>query len=145
MADTLVLTGCVTDQRKLKVRMRREVSQQLARWKPGTELTVTIERKRATRSLLANSLYWVGYVKPFSDYTGYPPDACHEFFKRKFLPTQRFLVQDGDGVVLDEMEIAPTTTTLNNVEFSEYLMRITDWTADTFHGAVIVGSNQEAA
>jgi len=129
MADTLVLTGCVTDQRKLKVRMRREVSQQLARWKPGTELTVTIERKRATRSLESNAYYWAVVVDRIAQRLEWTPDDAHFYLKARFLP-KKLAVCDGNGEIVDEFVLGGSTAKLNKIEFWNYLDEIVLWAGE---------------
>lgn len=117
------------------------------RLREGQEVMVVFEPAKATRSVLANSLYWAGYINPVAEYTGYSPNQIHALFKKMFLPKQRIEIVDKQtGVVVQEAELEQlTTTTLTNTEFSNYLHDIEEWVVDTFHGTVKVGSNREAA
>lgn len=117
------------------------------RVREGQELLVTFEKAHATRSLDQNALYWAGYVNPIAEYCGQSPKWVHAYLKQKFLPKERIEIVDRrTGVVVDEVDLAQLTTTqLNKIEFGEYLHAIEEWVMDEFHGAVIVGSNQEAA
>jgi hypothetical protein len=138
MADEIVLTGRITAG-KLKVRG----------WVPRFELRdgevlVTIRRASATRSRLANALYWAGFVKPLSEYTGYSPNQVHAYLKQRFLPKQRIeIVDKHTGVVVDEQDLAQlTTTTLTHNEFSDFLHDVREF-AETLN--VRVGSREDAA
>lgn len=141
---TFVTTGCV-EGGVLRIRNRAKLEAEFKTWKDG-EVTVTIERAHATRSLDQNALYWAGYVQPIADYTGNSVDWTHAYLKNRFLPKQRIEIVDRKtGVVVDEQDLAQlTTTTLNRVEFSEYLKAIEEWVLDEFHGAVEVGSSRAA-
>ena len=146
MASEIVLTGRV-ESGKLQLRNKKQMESALARWKDG-EIVVTIGRLHATRNIEQNALYHVGYVKPLSEHTGYTPNEMHSYLKARFLPaekrrTKTLLLHDKNGVVIDEYTIdLSTTTTLNKIDFSEYLHAI-----DVFASSlgVIVGSNREAA
>jgi hypothetical protein len=141
----VVATGYVK-RGKLTVRHRQRLVAALARWK-DCDVIVTVEKAHATRSLEQNSLYWAGYVEPVAEYTGNSAMWVHGFFKKRFLPKQQFdIVDPRTGEVLDTDDLdQPTTTVLNKVEFSEYLNAIEEWTLDTFHGLVTVGSDREHA
>lgn len=128
MADTLQLTGCVTDTHTLKVRMRRDVSEQLARWRAGTELTLTIERKRATRSRDQNAWYWSGILGALAEHTGYTVDELHDYCKQRF-NAKRLIITNEHGEIVDEQRVGATTTTLNRITFGEYCERIREWAA----------------
>jgi hypothetical protein len=94
------------------------------------ELTLTIEKRHATRSMAQNAWYWSGIVGAISEHTGYTPDEVHELLKAKFLP-KRLAIADGNGVVVDELVIGGSTTKLNKIEFGEYIERIRHWAAET--------------
>lgn len=107
------------------------------------EVTITIEKAHATRSLDQNALYWVGYVTPLAEHTGYTVLEMHDYLKQRFLPKRHLLIQDADGAVIDEADLPyATTTTLNKVEFGEYLREIEAFALSL---NVQVGSNREAA
>lgn len=139
------LTGFVKDG-VLKLRNAKAVAAEFERWR-DCEVSVTVERKHATRSLNANSLYWAGYVNPVVEYTGYSDKQIHALWKKMFLPKEKIeIVDKRTGVVVAEQDLeALTTTTLTNNEFSDYLHDIAEWVQETFHGTVTVGSNREAA
>lgn len=142
---TFEITGFVKDG-VLKLRNAKAVAAEFEHWR-DCECTVTVERKHATRGVLANSLYWAGYVNPVAEYTGYSPKQIHALWKKMFLPKEKIeIVDKRTGVVVAEQDLeALTTTTLTSNEFSEYLHEIAEWVQSTFHGAVTVGSNREAA
>lgn len=84
-----------------------------------------LERPKATRSNAINAAYWVGYVGPMAEHTGYTPLEMHALFKSRFLPKRHLVIQDKDGVVIDEADVDNlTTTTLTQPEFSRYLKDI---------------------
>lgn len=84
-----------------------------------------IEKPKATRSAAINAIYWVGYVGPMADHTGYTPLEMHALFKSRFLPKRHMVIQDKNGVVIDEADVDNlTTTTLTQPEFSRYLKEI---------------------
>lgn len=91
------------------------------------EVIVTIRSARATRTIAMNRLYWRWYVQPLSEYTGYGPDAIHQYCKRRFLASTRLVIADANGEIVDETDIDATTTTLTKVEFGEYLNHIAEF------------------
>ncbi len=91
-----------------------------------------LEQPKASRSNRQNAAYWVGYVAPLSEYTGYDPMAIHGYLKRRFLPNPHLMIQDRNGVVIDEADIEPTTTNLTSEQFAEYLNQIAAWAASSF-------------
>ena len=137
----IVATGRVIAG-KLHTRNRARIDAELAKWKDG-EVLVTVAKAHATRSVDQNAVYWVGYIKPLAEHTGYTPLQMHAYCKRKFLPSQHLVIQDAHGVVIDEADIDTlTTTSLNNVEFGQYLHEIAEFAQSL---GVEVGSNREAA
>src|SRR5579863_9716884 len=110
------------------LRLNRSVLRQLLAGRKDAELVVTIERKHATRSVLANAYYWGVVIEHLSDHTGYTPDEMHEVCKAKFIPKKLALV-DGNGEVKDELVIGGTTTTMNKIQFGEYIEAIRHWAA----------------
>lgn len=142
MSKTYEMTGFVKDG-VLKLRSAAKVAAEFQNWR-DCEVTVTVERAHATRSVDQNALYWAGYVHPLADYTGYTPKEMHAYLKKRFLPNERIeIVDKRTGVVIDEQDLeAFTTTTLNKVEFGEYLSDIQAFAIDL---GVIVGSNREDA
>lgn len=132
---------------RIRVRNQKAFEAFTALVREGQELLVTFEKAHATRSLDQNALYWAGYVNPIAEYTGRPPRIVHALLKKLFLPKERIeIVDKRTGVVVNEVDLeALTTTTLNKIEFGDYLREIEEWVMDTFHGEVHVGSNREAA
>lgn len=93
------------------------------------------------RSMQANKLYWAGFVKPLSEHTGYEPMWIHAYLKKRFLSGPHLLIQNKEGVVIDEADLEPTTTTLNEQDFGDYLRAIQVWAQDELR--VTCGSNRE--
>ena len=139
-------TGYVKDG-QFKARNSKAYETAFAKW-PDCEVTITIERDYATRNVEQNKLYWVGYVKPLCQYTGYTKNEMHTYLKQRFLPAhkrvmKRLLLSDVNGVVIDDVEIdMSSTTTLSKPDFSEYLHDIEVFAASI---PVMVGSNREEA
>jgi len=130
MADEArIFTGRITAE-KLHVRG----------WKPfrgwkDQEVTVTVQRKRATRSLDQNAWYFGQILRLLSEHTGYTVDELHDYCKVRF-NAKTVLITDQDGVVKDETRIGQTTTKLNRVTFGEYCEAIRQWAAQEL-GVVI--------
>lgn len=139
------VTTAAIREGKLGIRNRKALEQWAERQKDG-EYTLTVERAHATRSLEQNALYHVAFVRPLSEHTGYSVTEMHEYLKARFLPaakrkTKTLLLHDRNGVVIDEREIdLSTTTSLNRVEFSEYLHEIQVFAATL---GVEVGSHRD--
>lgn len=122
MERRCVLSGSVRGGR-LRVRGWKG----LELWHDG-EVTITIQRQRATRSPLQNAYYWGVVLRHLAEHTGYTIDEMHAYCKVRFNP-ERLVVCDRDGVVKDERRIGLTTTDLNKVTFGEYLETIRQWAA----------------
>lgn len=131
----------------LRIRNRPHVERWASLQRNG-EYTFTIERLTARRSLEQNALYWAGYVDPLCEHTGYRPREMHLYLKARFLPaakrkTHHLLLQNRAGEVIDEFEIdMSTTTTLNRIEFGDYLDEIQAFAATL---GVTCGSNRGLA
>ena len=113
---------------KLFVRNRRAFDLQIAQMREGTEVEVSVTRRRATRSLQQNKFLWGVVYEYLSAHTGYTADEIHDICKAKFLP-KRLAVCDGNGEVVDEFVIGGSTRPLNKIEFSEYVESIRRWAA----------------
>ena len=122
MAQEVVLTGRITAG-KLAVRGWKPFHG----WKDG-EVTITIERARATRSELQNRWYWGQILRLLSEHTGYTVDELHEYCKHKF-NAKTVCIQDKDGVVVEEERVGISTTKLNRITFGEYCEAIRQWAA----------------
>lgn len=139
-------TARIEDGRlKVGLRTLEALRHSLAHWQ-RCPVTITVEKQHAIRNVDQNALYWAGYVNPVAEYTGYAPKQIHALFKKMFLPKERIeIVDKRTGVVTDVDLDQLSTTQLNKIEFSDYLQEIREWVETTFHGAVVVGSNREAA
>lgn len=107
------------------IKLRRPVIQNSAYYQQhlnkfflGDKVVITIEKKRAHRSIEQNSFYWGAILPTISESTGHTEEDLHEFFKRKFLPP-RYL-----EVLNEKIKIPGSTAKLNKPEFCEYLMKI---------------------
>ena len=78
---------------------------------------VRIEFEKPTRSISQNNLYWK-YLGIIENESGNNADDLHEFFKRKFLGKRSLKMFDED------FEVTTSTTSLNKLEFGEYLDKI---------------------
>src|SRR5580765_2147333 len=96
---------------------RERLKKLLAGAKDG-ELTVTIERKHATRSLAQNRLYFGVYCRVLSEHTGYTPEEIHDYLKAKFLP-KKIVMADAHGEIVEEVTLGTTTTRLNKIQFGD--------------------------
>jgi len=67
-------------------------------------------------------------VELVSEHTGYTPDEVHELAKQMFIP-KRLAVADGNGEIRGEYVIGGTTTTLNTIEFGEFVESFRRWAA----------------
>lgn len=124
----------------LKITDRAHFEAGLRQMRDGGYL-LHLERPSATRSNSLNSLYWVGYVAPFVARTGSTPMEIHSYFKRKFLPKCHLVVHNGDGVIIDEVDLdGITTRTLPTEDFKNYLL---DIEALSLEAHVKVGSNRD--
>ena len=147
MIEKPFVTTASIKQGKLGVRNRAALEQWASSERDG-EYTVTVERLHAIRSLESNALYWAGYVTPLSEHTGYTRDEMHAYLKARFMPTQKrrrktLLLHNQHGEIIDEYEIdLSTTTTLNKLEFSDYLRDIGIFAGEL---GVEVGTNREVA
>ena len=113
---------------KVLLRDRGLFERALATMRDG-EVTVRVERLKATRSLKQNAFYWGVIIQGLSEHTGYTADEMHEFLKAKFIP-KRLAVLKGNGEISDELVIGGTTTTLDTIEFSDYCAAIQQWAAE---------------
>lgn len=112
----------------LKLRNRKAFDAALQKLE-GKEVIVGISRARANRSLNQNAWYWGVIVELLSEHTGYTPDEMHEALKAKFIP-KRLAIQDGNGVIKDDLVIGGSTTGMNKSEFGEYCESIRRWAAE---------------
>jgi hypothetical protein len=125
---------------KLHVNQRR-LDAALSRMMDG-DVILRVEPRRATRSNAQLALYWVGYIEPLCEYSGYEPGWMHQFLKTKFLVSQREMVPEPDGSVL---VVAPkaklSVRRLTETEFGDYLRSIEIWAHDEF--GMLLGSREK--
>lgn len=120
VADLVVASGSVKGG-KLFIANRRQFDAQIAQMKDGWQLEVTIQRRRATRSVHANAYYWGIVLHYISEYTGDSPEDLHEYFKQRFIPKPLAI----DGTV-----IPGSTRKLNTNEFYDYVEKIRQFAAE---------------
>ncbi len=123
----LILTAQLVSGR---IKLNRRKLAQLLKARKDCELAIVIEKKHATRSLAQNAWYWAGVVGSIADYTGYTPDEVHDLLKAKFLP-KTIVLADKQGEVVEEVTLGRSTTTLNKLEFGEYIEQVRHWAAET--------------
>ena len=129
VSDLVVASAAVRDG-KLFIHNRRSFDQQIAQMKEGWEVEVAVKRRRATRSLQQNAYYWGVVVELISEHTGYTPDETHDALKALFIP-KRLAVQNGNGVICNEIVIGGSTRQMNKLEFGDYMESIRRWAAET--------------
>ncbi len=97
----------------------------LARWhdfcKANIGKTIRLDRPQSSRTLSQNRFYW-HYLRVIANETGNSEEDLHIFFSQKLLP-RRFIKIKGRKN-LHEIEARKSTTTLNKIEFGEYLEKI---------------------
>lgn len=102
-------------------------------WRPldwrDCEVTITVEKKHAIRSLEANRYYFGVCLRLLSDHTGYTVDELHEWAKARFLP-KHVAILDDNGTVVDDLVIGGTTTRLNRVQFYEFVEALRQFAAE---------------
>jgi len=96
---------------------------------PDCAVTVTITKKHATRSSQANRYWWGVCVAHVAETTGYTPEEVHEIAKQMFLP-KHLAVTGKNGELLGDYVIGGTTSTLNGVEFGEFVAKFKQWALD---------------
>lgn len=101
---------------------------------------VTLRPRRITRSLQANSYYWVSTVTPFAHWLreqyGDPSitlEDAHDVLKRQLLGVR------AKEIGKDTIEIPASTRVLDKIEFADYIDQCAAWLAD-FCGLVVVDS-----
>lgn len=92
-------------------------------------VTVTVEKRHATRSSQANRYYFGVCLKHISDYTGYTVDEVHDWAKARFIP-KHVAICDKNGEIKDDLVIGGTTRKLNSLQFYEYLEAIRKFAAE---------------
>ena len=121
------VTSGIVHGGKLQVRSKQKFEQAIAQFKDG-EVSVTIERKYATRSENQNAWYFGCILPLLSEHTGYTVDELHEYCKSRF-NAKTVTIVDANGEIKDESRIGQTTTKLNKLTFGDYCERIREWAA----------------
>lgn len=83
---------------------------------------ITFDIVKKNRSNSQNNYYW-NYLRIISQETGENETDLHELFKRKFL------IPEYKVVMGQEIKIPTTTTSLSKTDFSDYLDKISSFTA----------------
>jgi hypothetical protein len=126
--DRPVITSGSVTAGKLKVRHSERVTAELQRWRgPGPfEVVITIERRRAVRSLAQNAWYHGQIIDPIAEHCGYTHDEAHELMKALHLPKE-LAVEGRNGLLVEGYIIGGSTRKLNKLEFGEYCERVRAW------------------
>lgn len=127
--DHVVASGRV-QHGKLFIRDRRTFDKQIAQLKESWELEISVQRRRATRSIQSNRYYWSQVVGLVAQYTGESPDTIHDIYKAKFLPRVIQVPNIRTGEVVAEFTLGGSTRKLNTKEFSDYIRAIKEWAHD---------------
>ena len=88
----------------------------------GKTVEITIDERKKRRSNQSNAYYWGVVIKMIADTCGYRTSeeyaGIHSELKQKFLPKA------------GRLQIAKSTSSLNTVEFSEYIEKVRQWAAE---------------
>ncbi len=91
----------------------------------GKDVHVVIKEHRHPRSISQNSYYWGCVLEIISEHTGHTADEVHEIFKNKYLAEEKEFAGE-------KVRVARSTAGLNTKEFTEYLEKIKDFSAQEF-------------
>lgn len=108
---------------------RLKFDQDLAQFKEGASVEITVTHRRANRSHQQNKYYWGVVIHLISDHTGYGADELHDMLKSKFIP-KILAFRDGNGTVLQEWVVGGSTTKMDTVDFGRYIDDIRQWAAE---------------
>lgn len=89
----------------------------------GMEVRIQIEKKpkqRRIRSTEQNGYYWAEPIAVLADHTGHTEQEIHDSLKAMFLTEE----VDING---HKFNVVKSTTSLNTVEFEEYMQKIRMW------------------
>lgn len=126
--DKVDLNGHISESGEVIVHNKRLMQEWAGRFK-GKNVRIKIERAGSRRSLPQNSYYHaviIQEVKLALLELGHmlSDDEVHFFLKSKFNSVQ---IPSKEGELI---ELPGTTTTLTKTEFSEYVERIIQWSAE---------------
>ena len=85
-------------------------------------VTLTIERKRAHRSLAANNYYWF-LLDLIEREKGQGADSLHDFFKKRFLSKIEMVINRNTGQVFEEV-VPGSTADLYVGPFYDYVEKV---------------------
>lgn len=119
-----------------KIELPKKVNVEVIRMFDGKKIEVIFRQKKKHRSNQQNAYYWavpVGmiyeYLKDTDNSEVWTPEMVHEILKYKFLLRQRVNSDTGEVIY----EYSRSTTDLTTSEFMDYLTKIQQWAAETFH------------
>lgn len=124
---TLIHTATVTDG-ILKMQSPRMYAMELKQFE-GMAVTVTIKRKKRTRSTFQNNYYW-GAVIPIvrqglrDSGVVFNSKQTHDLLKYRFLKQD---VPTNDGEAVERIQ---STTELSTTEFMAFIAQIQQWAAE---------------
>jgi hypothetical protein len=144
MAQDYTFTGTIEDGR-LKVSLHALVTMReaLKGWR-ACPVTVTIEKRHATRSRQANRFYWGVCVALIAEHTGYTPEETHEALKTMFLP-KRLAMLGQNGELNSELVIGGSTSKLTVIEFYEYAERVREFAREKLGVMIPSPADRESA
>lgn len=103
---------------------------------------VSINPRKKTRSLNANSYYWAAYIGPWTEWLreqwGDPAittEQAHALLKLKVLGAKEKMIEETGEVI----ELIPTTHDMDKDDFAIYLDKAREWLA-SFAGIVVLDS-----
>lgn len=104
---------------------------------------VSIHPRKKTRSLNANSYYWIAFVQPWTEWLrdewGDPTittEQAHAVLKLKVLGAKEKVIESTGEVI----ELIPTTHDMDKDEFGIYLDKAKEWLAE-FANIVVLDSD----
>ncbi|MDP7337679.1 MAG: hypothetical protein QGI10_00125 [Vicinamibacterales bacterium] len=103
-------------------RTKERFDTDVAQFKEGEHVTVSVQRKRAHRSLAANRYYWF-VVNLIAESTGQGADELHEFFKKRYLSTITMVVNRTTGQVFEEV-VPGSSRVLYVAEFYDFVEKV---------------------
>lgn len=104
---------------------------------------VSIKPRKKTRSLNANSYYFVAVVQPFTEWLrdewGDPAittEQAHTVLKAKVLGAKEKVIESTGEII----ELIPTTHDMDKYDFADYIDKASAWLAE-FCGIVVLSSD----
>lgn len=123
------------------VESKRRVMQRIQKLRGLHE--VSIRPRKKTRSLNANSYYWVAYIQPWTEWLrdewGDPTittEQAHAVLKLKVLGAKEKVIESTGEVI----ELIPTTHDMDKDEFAIYLDKAKEWLRE-FAGILVLDSD----